>query len=50
MKKGTDDILPLDEVTSDLKVGIRTVYRLAAARRFPLSKPVGGDDFIKGVL
>ncbi len=41
MKKETDDIFTLDEVAAYLKVGKRTVYRLAAARKIPAFK-VGG--------
>lgn len=41
MKKATGEILTLDEVSAYLKVGKRTVYRLAAARKIPAFK-VGG--------
>ena len=41
MKDGTGEIFTLDEVAAYLKVGKRTVYRLAAARKIPAFK-VGG--------
>lgn len=41
MKKATGEIFTLDEVAAYLKVGKRTVYRLAAARKIPAFK-VGG--------
>ncbi len=41
MKEDTGEIFTLDEVAAYLKVGKRTVYRLAAARRIPAFK-VGG--------
>lgn len=41
MKDEPGQILTLDEVAANLKVGKRTVYRLAAARKIPAFK-VGG--------
>ena len=41
MEKDTGEIFTLDEVASYLKVGKRTVYRLAAAKKIPAFK-VGG--------
>lgn len=41
MKDQTDEIFTLDEVAAYLKVGKRTVYRLAAAKKIPAFK-VGG--------
>jgi excisionase family DNA binding protein len=41
MKDDTGEILTLDEVTPYLKVGKRTIYRLAAAKKIPTFK-VGG--------
>ncbi|MEW5887604.1 MAG: helix-turn-helix domain-containing protein [Pseudomonadota bacterium] len=41
MKDDTAEILTLDEVAAYLKVGKRTVYRLAAAKKIPAFK-VGG--------
>lgn len=41
MKDATGEILTLDEVATYLKVGKRTVYRLAAAKKIPAFK-VGG--------
>jgi len=41
MKKATGEIFTLDEVAAYLKVGKRTVYRLAAVRKIPAFK-VGG--------
>ena len=41
MKDDTGEIFTLDEVAAYLKVGKRTVYRLAAARKLPAFK-VGG--------
>ena len=41
MKDDTGEIFTLDEVAAYLKVGKRTVYRLAAARKVPAFK-VGG--------
>mgnify|MGYP001362504297 CR=1 FL=1 len=41
MKDEPGQILTLDEVAAYLKVGKRTVYRLAAARKIPAFK-VGG--------
>lgn len=41
MKKATGEIFTLDEVAAYLKVGKRTVYRLAAARKIPAFK-IGG--------
>lgn len=41
MKDESGQILTLDEVAAYLKVGKRTVYRLAAARKIPAFK-VGG--------
>jgi excisionase family DNA binding protein len=41
MKGETSDILTLDDVAAYLKVGKRTVYRLAAAKKIPAFK-VGG--------
>lgn len=41
MKDGTGEIFTLDEVAAYLKVGKRTVYRLAAAKKIPAFK-VGG--------
>ena len=41
MKEGTAEIFTLDEVAAYLKVGKRTVYRLAAAKKIPAFK-VGG--------
>lgn len=41
MDQETGEILTIDEVAAYLKVGKRTVYRLAAARRIPAFK-VGG--------
>ncbi|HWO99224.1 MAG TPA: helix-turn-helix domain-containing protein [Methylococcus sp.] len=42
MKDDTGEIFTLDEVAAYLKVGKRTVYRLAAARKIPAFK-VGGS-------
>ncbi|MCE8039757.1 helix-turn-helix domain-containing protein [Halomonas sp. MCCC 1A11062] len=41
MKDDTGEIFTLEEVAAYLKVGKRTVYRLAAARKIPAFK-VGG--------
>jgi excisionase family DNA binding protein len=41
MKDEAGEIFTLDEVAAYLKVGKRTVYRLAAARKIPAFK-VGG--------
>jgi excisionase family DNA binding protein len=41
MKDDTGEIFILDEVAAYLKVGKRTVYRLAAAKKIPAFK-VGG--------
>ncbi len=41
MTKQTAEIFTLDEVAAYLKVGKRTVYRLAAAKKIPAFK-VGG--------
>jgi len=41
MKEDTGEIFTLDEVATYLKVGKRTVYRLAAAKNIPAFK-VGG--------
>jgi len=41
MKDDTGEIFTLDEVAAYLKVGKRTVYRLAAAKKIPAFK-VGG--------
>jgi len=41
MKDDTEEIFILDEVAAYLKVGKRTVYRLAAAKKIPAFK-VGG--------
>lgn len=41
MKDETGEIFALDEVAAYLKVGRRTVYRLAAAKKIPAFK-VGG--------
>lgn len=41
MKDETDEIFTLDDVAAYLKVGTRTVYRLAAAKKIPAFK-VGG--------
>jgi excisionase family DNA binding protein len=41
MKDQTGEILTLDDVAAYLKVGKRTVYRLAAAKKIPAFK-VGG--------
>jgi len=41
MKDETGEILTLDNVAAYLKVGKRTVYRLAAAKKIPAFK-VGG--------
>jgi excisionase family DNA binding protein len=41
MKDDTAEIFTLDEVAAYLKVGKRTVYRLAAAKKIPAFK-VGG--------
>ena len=41
MKNETGEIFTLDEVAAYLKVGRRTVYRLAAAKKIPAFK-VGG--------
>jgi excisionase family DNA binding protein len=41
MKDETGDIFTLDDVAAYLKVGKRTVYRLAAAKKIPAFK-VGG--------
>jgi excisionase family DNA binding protein len=41
MRNDTDEIFTLDEVAAYLKVGKRTVYRLAAAKKLPAFK-VGG--------
>ena len=41
MKDDTEEIFTLDEVAAYLKVGKRTVYRLAAAKKIPAFK-VGG--------
>ena len=41
MKDDTGEIFTLDEVAAYLKVGKRTVYRLAAGRKIPAFK-VGG--------
>lgn len=41
MKDEPEQILTLDEVATYLKVGNRTVYRLAAAKKIPAFK-VGG--------
>lgn len=41
MKDETGEIFTLDDVASYLKVGKRTVYRLAAAKKIPAFK-VGG--------
>lgn len=41
MKKATGEIFTLDDVAAYLKVGKRTVYRLAAAKKIPAFK-VGG--------
>ena len=42
MKDGTGEIFTLDDVAAYLKVGKRTVYRLAAAKKIPAFK-VGGS-------
>lgn len=41
MKEDTGQIFTLDELAAYLKVGKRTVYRLAAAKKIPAFK-VGG--------
>lgn len=41
MKDQADEIFTLDDVAAYLKVGKRTVYRLAAAKKIPAFK-VGG--------
>lgn len=41
MRDDTDEIFTLDDVAAYLKVGKRTVYRLAAAKKIPAFK-VGG--------
>jgi excisionase family DNA binding protein len=41
MKDETGEILTLDDLAAYLKVGKRTVYRLAAAKKIPAFK-VGG--------
>ena len=42
MKDETGEIFTLDDVATYLKVGKRTVYRLAAAKKIPAFK-VGGS-------
>ncbi|MCW3699880.1 helix-turn-helix domain-containing protein [Burkholderia cenocepacia] len=42
MRDDSDEIFTLDEVAAFLKVGKRTAYRLAAAKRIPAFK-VGGS-------
>lgn len=41
MSSGTGEIFTLDEVAAYLKVGKRTIYRLAAGKKIPAFK-VGG--------
>ncbi|SIN85210.1 methylation-associated defense system helix-turn-helix domain-containing protein MAD1 [Paraburkholderia phenazinium] len=42
MRNDSDEIFTLDEVAAFLKVGKRTAYRLAAAKKIPAFK-VGGS-------
>ena len=42
MNDGTGDIFTLDDVAAYLKIGKRTIYRLAAAKKIPAFK-VGGS-------
>jgi len=45
MTDKSGEIFTLDEVAAYLKVGKRTVYRLAAARKIPAFKVGGGWRF-----
>jgi excisionase family DNA binding protein len=47
MKDETGEIFTLDEVALYLKVGKRTVYRLAAAKRIPAFKVGGTWRFLR---
>lgn len=48
MKDEAGEIFTLDEVAAYLKVGKRTVYRLAAARKIPAFKVGGTWRFSRG--
>lgn len=47
MKDETGEIFTLEEVASYLKVGKRTVYRLAAANKIPAFKVGGAWRFLR---
>ncbi len=47
MKDETGEIFTLDEVAAYLKVGKRTVYRLAAAKKIPAFKVGGSWRFLR---
>lgn len=47
MKDETGEIFTLDEVAAYLKVGKRTVYRLAAAKKIPAFKVGGTWRFLR---
>lgn len=47
MKKATGEIFTLDDVAAYLKVGKRTVYRLAAAKKIPAFKVGGTWRFLR---
>ena len=47
MKDETGEIFTLDDVAAYLKVGKRTVYRLAAAKKIPGFKVGGAGRFSK---
>lgn len=50
MRNDTDEIFTLDEVAAYLKVGKRTVYRLAATKKIPAFKVGGTWRFRKADL
>jgi excisionase family DNA binding protein len=50
MKDDTGEIFTLDEVAAYLKVGKRTVYRLAAAKKIPAFKVGGTWRFQRGEI
>jgi len=47
MKNETGEIFTLNEVAAYLKVGKRTVYRLAAAKKIPAFKVGGSWRFLR---
>lgn len=50
MRNDANEIFTLDEVAAYLKVGTRTAYRLAAAKRIPAFKVGGSWRFSRAEL